>query len=63
MPPTYGMYSVLSNLNNIENREVLLTTDFQPKVDKILEAVDDNSKIIFYVRQIIQQEILLQQKV
>ena len=47
LPPTYGMYSVLSNLNNIENREVLLTTDFQPKVDKILEAVDDNSKIIF----------------
>ena len=24
LPPTYGMYSVLSNLNNIENREVLL---------------------------------------
>jgi len=47
LPPTYGMYSVLSNLNNIENREVLLTTDFQPKGDKILEAVDDNSKIIF----------------
>lgn len=47
LPPTYGMYSVLSNLNNIENREVLLTTDFQPQVDKILEAVDANTKIIF----------------
>lgn len=47
LPPTYGMYSVLSNLNNIENREVLLSTDFQPQVNKILEAVDANSKIIF----------------
>ena len=47
LPPTYGMYSVLSNLNNIENREVLLTTDFQPQVNKILDAVDANSKIIF----------------
>ena len=47
LPPTYGMYSVLSNLNNIENREVLLSTDFQPQVEKILETVDANTKIIF----------------
>ncbi|MBP6588158.1 MAG: histidinol-phosphate transaminase [Flavobacterium sp.] len=47
LPPTYGMYSVLSNLNNIENREVLLSTDFQPQVEKILEIVDANTKIIF----------------
>ena len=47
LPPTYGMYGVLANLNNIENREVLLSTDFQPQVDKILEAVDENTKIIF----------------
>ncbi len=47
LPPTYGMYSVLSNLNNIENREVLLSTDFQPQVEKILDAVDENTKIIF----------------
>src|SRR3954471_5273087 len=42
LPPTYGMYSVLANINAVENREVLLSTDFQPQVDKILEAVDDN---------------------
>jgi histidinol-phosphate aminotransferase len=47
LPPTYGMYSVLSNLNNIENREVLLSTDFQPQVEKIIETVDKNTKIIF----------------
>lgn len=47
LPPTYGMYSVLANINAVENREVLLSNDFQPQIDKILEAVDNNSKIIF----------------
>ena len=47
LPPTYGMYGVLSNLNNIENREVLLSNDFQPQVEKIIETVDENTKIIF----------------
>ncbi|REG97929.1 histidinol-phosphate transaminase [Flavobacterium aquicola] len=47
LPPTYGMYSVLANINAVENREVLLSNDFQPQIDKILEAVDSNSKIIF----------------
>jgi histidinol-phosphate aminotransferase len=46
-PPTYGMYSVLANINAVENREVLLSNDFQPQVDKIFEAVDANTKIIF----------------
>ncbi|WP_264558727.1 histidinol-phosphate transaminase [Flavobacterium sp. N2270] len=47
LPPTYGMYDVLANINAIENREVLLTNDFQPNVDTILNAVDKNTKIIF----------------
>lgn len=47
LPPTYGMYGVLANINAVENREVLLSNDFQPQVEKILEAVDTNSKIIF----------------
>ena len=47
LPPTYGMYGVLANLNAIENREVLLTTDFEPNVDEILNAVSKNTKIIF----------------
>lgn len=47
LPPTYGMYGVLANLNAIENREVLLSTDFQPQVDTILESVNENTKIIF----------------
>ncbi len=47
LPPTYGMYDVLANINAIENKRVLLTEDFQPKVDQILEAVNTNSKILF----------------
>jgi histidinol-phosphate aminotransferase len=47
LPPTYGMYGVLANINAVENREVLLSEEFQPQVEKILEAVDENTKIIF----------------
>ena len=47
LPPTYGMYGVLANINAIENREVLLNREFQPNVDAILDAVDSNTKIIF----------------
>jgi histidinol-phosphate aminotransferase len=47
LPPTYGMYSVLANLNDIENKEVILTNDFQPNIDAILAAIDENTKMIF----------------
>lgn len=47
LPPTYGMYKVLSGINNIENREVLLTQDFQPDVEAILKQVDKHTKMIF----------------
>lgn len=47
LPPTYGMYGVLANLNAIENREIVLTEDFQPDVKKIIDSIDKNTKIIF----------------
>jgi len=47
LPPTYGMYAVLANINAIENRAVLLSADFQPKVEQILNQADKNSKILF----------------
>lgn len=47
LPPTYGMYAVLANINAIENKTVLLTEAFQPKVEQILNKVDVNSKILF----------------
>jgi histidinol-phosphate aminotransferase len=33
------MYGVLANINAVENREILLSQDFQPQIDNILEAV------------------------
>jgi histidinol-phosphate aminotransferase len=47
LPPTYGMYKVLANLNNVEEREVLLTKCFQPQVKEILEAADNHTKLLF----------------
>ncbi|KAB5491691.1 histidinol-phosphate transaminase [Flagellimonas hadalis] len=47
LPPTYGMYKVLAGINAVENREVLLTSDFEPDVPAILSAVDENTKLIF----------------
>jgi histidinol-phosphate aminotransferase len=46
MPPTYGMYNVLAGINAIENREVLLTKNFELDVEEILSAVDRNTKLI-----------------
>ncbi|MFA6334998.1 MAG: histidinol-phosphate transaminase [Bacteroidales bacterium] len=45
--PTYGMYKVASQINNIEYREVLLEPDFSLNPDKILSAADTNSKLAF----------------
>ncbi len=47
LPPTYGMYGVLANINAVENKEILLSNDFQPQIEKIMEAVNENTKIIF----------------
>ena len=47
LPPTYGMYKVLAELNSVGNKEVLLKENFQPNVDGILQEVDQNTKIIF----------------
>lgn len=46
-PPTYGMYQVCADINNVEAREVLLTDDFQLDVEGILSAIDENTKLLF----------------
>ncbi len=46
-PPTYGMYKVSANINNIKVDEVLLTHDFQLQTEKILNRVTDFTKLIF----------------
>ncbi len=47
LPPTYGMYEVSANINDVEIRKVALTDDFQLQPEKILAAADPNSKILF----------------
>jgi len=48
LPPTYGMYKVLCATNDIENREVLLSRDFQPDIAAILKEVNEQTKLIFF---------------
>lgn len=46
-PPTYGMYKVSADINNVTAREVLMTPSFDLVVEGILKAVDAQTKIIF----------------
>ena len=46
-PPTYGMYEVSANINDVEIRKVNLTEDFQLDVEGILAATDENTKLLF----------------
>ena len=46
-PPTYGMYEVSANINDVAIKKVNLTQDFQLDVENILNAVDENTKLLF----------------
>lgn len=45
--PTYGMYGVCADINNVEYRQVNLEEDFSLNADKVLKSVDENTKVIF----------------
>lgn len=45
--PTYGMYQVCAEVNNVEYRKVLLDEDYQFKADDLLAAADGHTKLIF----------------
>jgi len=47
VPPTYGMYEVSANINDVETRKINLTDDYQLNLEGIAEAIDKNTKIIF----------------
>ncbi|WP_442588487.1 histidinol-phosphate transaminase [Pedobacter sp. AW31-3R] len=47
LPPTYGMYEVSANINDVEVRKVNLLPNFQLDLEGIAEAIDENTKIIF----------------
>ncbi len=46
-PPTYGMYEVSANINNISLNRVPLTTTFQLDLPALEEAIRPNTKIIW----------------
>ena len=45
--PTYGMYEVCADINDVEYRKVLLDEDYQISADKLLAACDANTKAIW----------------
>ncbi|GAB3903807.1 histidinol-phosphate transaminase [Mucilaginibacter boryungensis] len=47
VPPTYGMYEVSANINDIELRRVPLTADYQLDLEAIAAHIDDKTKLIW----------------
>lgn len=48
LPPTYGMYEVAANINEVVVKKVLLNNDFQPDLNGITNAIDSNTRLIFF---------------
>lgn len=46
-PPTYGMYDVYANINDVPVKEVALLPDFQLNLDGLEAAVSERTKLIF----------------
>ena len=46
-PPTYGMFEVSANINDVNIKKVNLLPGFQLDVEGVLNAVDANTKILF----------------
>ena len=45
--PTYGMYKVCADINNVEYRKVLLDENFQMNAEQLLAVADRHTKVIF----------------
>jgi histidinol-phosphate aminotransferase len=45
--PTYGMYQVAADVNNVEVKKVSLTENFDIIADELLKAANENTKLIF----------------
>ena len=45
--PTYGMYKVAADINNVQMRQVALGEDFSLPKDELLAACDSNTKLMF----------------
>jgi histidinol-phosphate aminotransferase len=46
-PPTYGMYEVSANINNVTIKKAVLTQDFQLDLIHLENLIDSNTKIIW----------------
>ncbi|MBW4891556.1 histidinol-phosphate transaminase [Mucilaginibacter sp. HMF5004] len=47
VPPTYGMYEVSANINDVTIKRVPLTPEYQLNLEGIAEAIDEHTKMIF----------------
>lgn len=47
LPPTYGMYEVCAELNDVQVKKVPLLPNFQLNLEAIEQSIDSNTKIIF----------------
>ena len=47
MAPSYGMYEVCANINDVEYRKVLLDENFRLHADAMLSAADDHTKVMW----------------
>ncbi|MBR2618132.1 MAG: histidinol-phosphate transaminase, partial [Paludibacteraceae bacterium] len=45
--PTYGMYGVCADINNVTYKQVNLNNDFSLDADKVLKACDKHTKVVF----------------
>lgn len=46
-PPTYGMYEVYANINDVDIKEIPLLPDYQLNLDALEEAIQPTTKLIF----------------
>lgn len=47
VPPTYGMYEVSANINNVELRRAPLLPDYQLNLAHIEQLIDENTKLLW----------------
>jgi histidinol-phosphate aminotransferase len=47
LPPTYGMYEVCAEMNDVKIKKVDLTKEYQLDIDGIANAIDPFTKLIF----------------
>ncbi len=45
--PTYGMYQVAAGINNVEVKKVSLSETFELDAQKLLNAIDEKTKLVF----------------